>query len=122
MKKIKQLEFMKKKKLLAVIEYRNRQFLVKENFFIFESNLIKENIININKVILIKYNEKIYIGKPYLNNIKLIFSFCYLNKYKKKIIKFKRRKRYKIIKSFSSYKYLAVLELIKWQKKKQLVL
>ncbi|MGX7589365.1 hypothetical protein [Candidatus Vidania fulgoroideorum] len=79
-------------------------------------NLIKSNkkneILYTNKIIFLKKkNQKGLFGKPFLNNLNLKISLIYKCILKKNIFKFKRRKRYKIIKK--SKNFLFEIKLIK---------
>ncbi|MGX7586227.1 hypothetical protein [Candidatus Vidania fulgoroideorum] len=109
----------KKNKFMVVIMYKNKQYIIDKKIFSFKGEKIKKKYIKIKKVLLLKTEKKIYLGKPYIKNIKIIIYACLIKKKKKHIIKFKRRKRYKILKNLTYYKYLGIIRKIKWQKKKQ---
>ncbi|WGH28083.1 MAG: 50S ribosomal protein L21 [Candidatus Shikimatogenerans bostrichidophilus] len=84
----------------AIIKLGNHQYLIKENKYIYINKIkIKENekfVINNNILLIIKKNNKVLIGKPYINNFIIKFLVLKHLKDKKKIIfKKKRRKGYK---------------------------
>ncbi|MGX7582840.1 hypothetical protein ACWNYQ_00645 [Candidatus Vidania fulgoroideorum] len=108
-----------KNNIFAIILFNNKQYIMKNRKVNIKSELIKKKKIIVNKILLIKINNKIYIAKPFIKN--LLFDFYFLkNKIiKNKIIKFKRRKRYKLIKSHKKFNYIFLLNKIKWLKKKQ---
>ncbi|MGX7576941.1 hypothetical protein ACT2CI_00655 [Candidatus Vidania fulgoroideorum] len=96
-----------------VFEFCNKQYYTNFN------KIIKTNNVNnfSAKVLMLQNDREIFLGKPYLN-IKIKFRKYIIKKEKKKIIKFKRRKRYKIKKGFTKKTFL--IKIIKiWQKKKQ---
>jgi len=90
--------------MIAVIENSGKQFLVQEGNKILINRTDKkegEEIV-FDKVLLVK-NEKLMIGKPYVENAKVVGKI--LRKIKKKvlIIKFKPKTRYRKKKGYKYY-------------------
>jgi len=90
--------------MLAVIEASGRQYLVKEGdkILINKSDKKEGEEVIFDKVLLVK-NDKIQIGKPYVENAKVVGKV--LRKIKKKIliIKFKPKTRYRKKKGYKNY-------------------
>lgn len=106
-------------KNIIIFEYKGLQYFYGNYIsLIKKKEKLKENI-TIKKILFYKDKKKIYLGKPYIKNLLLKIKLFFFKKKKKKIIKFKRRKRYKIIKSFYENTYKFYIEKIKWQKRKQ---
>ncbi|MGX7582560.1 bL21 family ribosomal protein [Candidatus Vidania fulgoroideorum] len=105
--------------MILIFEYKGLQYFYnKNNSFIFSNKKEKKNI-KIKKILFYSKKNEINIGKPYIKNFSIIINLFFIEKKKKKIIKFKRRKRYKILKCFYENKYKFFIKKIKWQKKKQ---
>lgn len=80
----------------AVFEVRGKQFVAKKGDIIevpFIGNVEKEEI---NKVMIVKNGTEVKVGKPYVENAKVILQKIEDKRTKKIIVfKFKRRKDYK---------------------------
>lgn len=85
----------------VVISFKGKQYLVSENDQILTEKVIgkKGKKIKINDVLLISNNNDVKIGKPIVKNSEVQAELIGTAKAKKKkIIKFKAKKRYQIIK------------------------
>ncbi|MGX7577341.1 bL21 family ribosomal protein [Candidatus Vidania fulgoroideorum] len=103
---------------IIVFEFKGIQYIYGKNN-ILTSTKIEKNTIKTNKILLYYNKTKFLIGTPYIKGINLKLNLFFIKKNKKKIIKFKKRKRYKIIKNILIYSYKFLIQKIKWQKKKQ---
>jgi len=85
--------------MYAVVELNNRQYIVKKDDEIIIDRLNQkeqEEEIHIKSVLLLKDKNKVFIGKPYLNNVTVQADFIKEIKDKKiTIFKYKRRKKYR---------------------------
>lgn len=88
--------------MLAVIEASGRQYLVKKGQKIILNKVNDEQLI-FDKVLLFFDGQKLFIGKPFLDNVKVLGKV--VKKFKKKIqiIKFKAKTRYKKKVGYKNY-------------------
>ncbi|MGX7589503.1 bL21 family ribosomal protein [Candidatus Vidania fulgoroideorum] len=106
-------------KNILIFEHNGLQYFYNGNNSIIKSNKKEKKKIKINKIIFFFNKGKIFLGKPYIKKISIKINLFFIKKKKKTIIKFKRRKRYKIIKKIIENKYKFFVEKIRWLKKKQ---
>ncbi len=82
----------------AIIQVSGKQYIIKPGFWYdidFIKKLKKGNLIYLNKILLLKNNEKIQVGKPFLKNIKIIVKFIkHIKGPKMLILKTKPKKNY----------------------------
>lgn len=83
--------------MLAVVEIKNKQYLVKEDQTLEVERLVeKEGKITFDKVLLLADEKKIKIGTPYLEKARIEAKIEGEKKAEKVIVyKFKRRKKYR---------------------------
>jgi len=81
--------------MFAIVEIKDKQYLVKEGDSLEVERLEeKEGNIILNKVLLFSLDDKVYIGKPYLDNVKVEAQIKKEKKGEKIIIyKYRRRKK-----------------------------
>ncbi len=85
--------------MYAIVELNNNQYIVKKDDEIIVDKLdedIKKKEIIIKNVLLLKDNNKVLIGRPYLNNVAVHADFIKDIKDRKvTIFKYKKRKKYR---------------------------
>ncbi|XAO72531.1 MAG: hypothetical protein AAYR31_00515 [Candidatus Vidania fulgoroideorum] len=107
---------------ILIFKILGKQYICNNNLsFLLKTNFKLSNNLFSNEVLAIDLDNIFYLGNPFLKDFKLELNTTFLNSKKKQSIKFKRRKRYKIISGFINYKYICNISKI-WQKRKQLVL
>ncbi|BBA85368.1 50S ribosomal protein L21 [endosymbiont of Sipalinus gigas] len=83
--------------MYVIFQFNNKQYISKDNQIlkVDKINLNINSEIEINNLILLNYNNKLFIGNPFIKNIKIIVKIInHIRTKKIKILKFKRRKNY----------------------------